>query len=604
MYESEANQVVLPGTEIPPEMLARFTESRKTVTKRTLIPWGEHCTECVWPTCYTTCDLYSPRLDRRCQRFVQGMVRIDHPETLNSYLLKISFKRWAKLWSVATLRLHSLAAADRAERRDFRVANYIHLVPWNALQRTISLKRYSMKKRETMRGSRNNERPNCLLFECYNPNGNSVSTTLTVRRDDSPIHFQALLLMQPGFNRQSFPVVDIERVVDLSTPFHIDLTPNNVPEGLTLYFGAMDFVIDKAFDHIATPSGPRLCKCVVWDLDNTIWDGILVEDGLDGIRLKPGIQEILRRLDERGILMSVVSKNNHDDAMMVLRHFGIDEYFLFPQVSWNPKSEGIRQIAASLNLGLDSLLFIDDSSFEREQVESVCPDVMVLDAAQYEDILDRPDCQLPVTGESRGRRLFYRDQQIRDQAQKDFHGEYRKFLRGCNLRLRVSPMTQANLERVHELTQRTNQMNFSGNRYSREQLRDFLNETGLDTYVLDCEDRFGSYGAIGFCLVLRSEGRMTDLMFSCRIQGKRVEHAFVSHLIRKYREHKPSDFFVSYRKTNKNAGPGKVFEDLGFQLLEDVGGLSRLVFRQAMDLPDDDIVHIEDTTAHRVPILS
>ena len=99
MYESEANRVTASSHEIPEDILARFTESRNTVQKRTLIPWGEHCTECVWPTCYSTCDLYSPRTDGRCQRFVQGMVRIPYPESLNGYLLKISFKRWAKLWS-------------------------------------------------------------------------------------------------------------------------------------------------------------------------------------------------------------------------------------------------------------------------------------------------------------------------------------------------------------------------------------------------------------------------------------------------------------------------------------------------------------------------
>ena len=146
MYESEADLVIISGTEVPKDIAARFAESRKTVTKRTLIPWSEHCTECVWPTCYTTCDLYSPRKDGKCRRFVEGMVRVDCPEALNSYLVKIRFKRWGKLWSLGNLKLHSLTEADRAERRDFRVAKSIRSVPLNGLRNLLAQKRYSLKK--------------------------------------------------------------------------------------------------------------------------------------------------------------------------------------------------------------------------------------------------------------------------------------------------------------------------------------------------------------------------------------------------------------------------------------------------------------------------
>jgi len=206
-----------------------------------------------------------------------------------------------------------------------------------------------------------------------------------------------------------------------------------------------------------------------------------------------------------------------------------------------------------------------------------------------------------VTEESKKRRLFYRGQQVRDAAQRDYAGDYFAFLRGCDLHLTIRSLSEGNLERVHELTQRTNQMNFSGNRYTRDQLRQFLANEEFDTYVLDCEDRFGSYGTIGFCIVHRPEVRMTDLMFSCRIQAKRVEHAFLLHIINKYREMKPCDFAVNYRRTNKNAGPGKVFEDLGFQQAGESNGMAQLVFSRQLPIPDDGLVVIEDF-AH--PLLS
>ena len=126
-------------------------------------------------------------------------------------------------------------------------------------------------------------------------------------------------------------------------------------------------------------------------------------------------------------------------------------------------------------------------------------------------------------------------------------------------------MTRANLQRVHELTQRTNQMNFSGTRYDHEVLERMLTVPHLDTFVLECRDRFGSYGVIGFSIVDRREPRLTDLMFSCRIQSKRVEHAFLRYLFGRYMDAPGRDFWANYRKTTRNAPSGQVFADLGME---------------------------------------
>ena len=602
MYESEANPGFTRGGEFPAEMLARFSESRKTIVRRTLIPWGEHCTECVWPTCYTSCDLYQPRIDGRCRRFIEGMVRIDAPDSVNTYVLKVSFKRWAKLWSPANLQLYSLRSADAAEASDLLAAACIRVLPGRPLKRFASLKRYSMKKRRMMRSGPGSFTPGHFLVECYNPNSSDAPMTVTMRRKNAPLPYQALLVMRPGFNRHQLGFAEIERNLGPAGPDQIELAPNDNPEGLTLYFGAMDFVVEKAAQGAPAP-GPKtaLCKCVVWDLDNTLWEGTLIEDGVEHLRLRPDIQDVLRSLDKRGILLSIASKNSPDDAMEALRRFGLDDYFLFPQISWEPKSQAVRQIAAKLNIGIDSLLFIDDQSFEREEVQSGCPGVMALDAADYQSLLDRPECQAPVTEESGKRRSLYRDQQCREEAQREFQGEYFSFLRSCNLRLKARPISEPNLDRVHELTQRTNQMNFSGNRYSRAQLQELMRNADIDAFVLDCADRFGSYGTIGLCLVNRATMQMTDLMFSCRVQGKRVEHAFLSYLLRRYRRSMSRDLTVIYRKTAKNAAPAKVFTDLGFQVLAEADGVIELGLPAAADFRDEGIVAIEDEI---VPALS
>jgi len=166
------------------------------------------------------------------------------------------------------------------------------------------------------------------------------------------------------------------------------------------------------------------------------------------------------------------------------------------------------------------------------------------------------------------------------------------FLQFCQIELTIQPMTEENLERVHELTQRTNQMNFSGNRYNRDVLRKVLSTPYLDTFVMSGQDLFGGYGVIGFSIVDNREPRMTDLMFSCRIQSKRVEHAFLAYIIPKYLAGSGRDFLANYRKTSANEASGRVFADLGMKEIETKNGVSVLVFRKGREVPDDRVIRV------------
>jgi predicted enzyme involved in methoxymalonyl-ACP biosynthesis len=135
-------------------------------------------------------------------------------------------------------------------------------------------------------------------------------------------------------------------------------------------------------------------------------------------------------------------------------------------------------------------------------------------------------------------------------------------------------------------------MNFSGNRYDREVLRKLLASPYLDTFVLSCEDRFGSYGVIGFSIVDRREPRMTDLMFSCRIQAKRVEHAFLACVIRRYIAETGKDFYANYRKTPRNAPSGQVFSDLAMEETETREGVLSLRFPKDREVPEDGVIDV------------
>ena len=591
MYETEANHKIDSSHDIPRNVLEKFGELKGKIVARTVLSWSEHCTECVWPSCYSTCDLYSPREDGRCRRFMDGMVRVECPNAPNSYLLKIRFKRWGKLWSPGSVRLHATVEAERLELRDYRLGTLLHQLPAPSRMRgALAGMRYGFKKRVAGRPTDSETLPTSLLLEVYNPQACDTQLSLTLRPvgGKEMMAFQMLVEITPGFHRVRVPLSEIGQIINVRAPFNIELIPNDVDDGTTLYFGLLEFVRE-----VQTPEQKtKKIKCVVWDLDNTLWYGVLLEDGAHNVKLKSEIAQIIRTLDGRGILHSIVSKNNHDDAMQVLKQFEIAEYFLCPQISWQPKSEGIAAIARQLNIGRESLLFIDDSPFELEEVRTVYPEVRGLDALKYRDLREMAECQGPVTAESQERRKMYQVEAKREVMAQGFGTDYLAFLRYCQIRLMIQPMTEENLERVHELTQRTNQMNFSGNRYNRDTLKRILATPHFETYVLSCEDRFGSYGIAGFGIVDSREPRMTDLMFSCRIQSKRIEHAFLGHIIQKYISQNGKDFLANYRKTPRNAPAGKVFTDLGMDEVGAADGITSLVFPAGRRMPDDEVITI------------
>ena len=591
MYETEANIRVESSEDIPSDVIAAFGRLQGKISTRTVMPWSEHCTECVWPTCYTTCDLYSPREDGRCRRFVDGMVRVDCPTAINHYLLKIRFKRWGKLWTPGNLNLHSLSEAGKIESRDYQIGKTFYQLPLpKPIRRVVISKRYSFKKRLAVRSSWKKALPTCLLLECFNPTNRLISLSVSIRsfRKEERIPFQRLINLSPGFQLVRLPFEEISRIVNLNSPFNIELIPNDIGDEVALYFGLMEFVQEV----LSTPEKNDILKCVVWDLDNTIWDGVLVEDGPANLRLKPEIIMIIEELDRRGIVQSIASKNNYEESLQALKQFKIDQFFLYPQISWSPKGAAVNAIARQLNIGIEALLFVDDSEFELQQVASSCAGIKVLNAKDYLSLLELEACQAIVTNESKNRRKMYQVEQKRRNLAEEFVADYKAFLTHCNMQLTISALTQENLERVHELTQRTNQMNFSGNRYDRDVLRSIMKTSYLDTYVIACEDRFGSYGIVGFGMVDSREPRMVDLMFSCRIQSKRVEHAFLVFLIKKYIALMDNEFRANYRRSTRNSPAGKVFSDLGLQEVGVIDGVTSLVFPHGREIPDDKLIKI------------
>ena len=278
-------------------------------------------------------------------------------------------------------------------------------------------------------------------------------------------------------------------------------------------------------------------KCLVWDLDDTVWDGILLEDS--EVRLRPRVVHILKTLDERGILHSIASRNDHDAAMARLREMGIDEYFLYPQINWSSKAASVAQIAKDLNLALDAFAFVDDQPFEREEVAFSHPGVLCVDSADLESLLDRPEFNPRfITEDSRLRRQMYQADIRRNLLEESFEGPKEEFLAGLEMIFTIVPAREEDLKRAEELTVRTHQLNTTGYTYSYEELDAFRRSPDHLLLISSLEDRHGTYGKIGLALVECGPEVWTVklLLMSCRVMSKGVGTIMMNHILMRAKE--------------------------------------------------------------------
>lgn len=259
-------------------------------------------------------------------------------------------------------------------------------------------------------------------------------------------------------------------------------------------------------------------KCLVWDLDNTLWRGTLLEGGAD--ELFDSVRDILETLDQRGILHSIASKNDHDLAWQRLEELGIAEYFVLPRIGWGPKSRAVEQIAKELNFAPSAIAFIDDQPTERAEVAFHLPEVRCYAAEQLVTLSTLTEfTPATVTVDSRRRRAMYQASFRRDAEREGFEGPDHAFLQTLGLELRIYRATDADLVRVEELTVRTTQMNTTGVYYPEDTLRALVDDPRHELLVATMSDRFGPYGAIGIVLFEKFDSvwHLELLATSCRV---------------------------------------------------------------------------------------
>jgi len=266
-----------------------------------------------------------------------------------------------------------------------------------------------------------------------------------------------------------------------------------------------------------------LVKCVVWDLDDTIWDGVLLEG--DDPRPRTEIVSVIDALDRRGILHAVASRGDREQAAAHLRALGLFDRFVHLEIGWGAKSDGVRRTAEALGLNLDSFAFVDNDPSEVDEVARALPQVRCYPVSAASGLTRLPGFSpAHVTEEAAMRRELYVAERRRAQDEESAGAHRSEFLAELGLVMTVRPAGQADLLRAHELTVRTHQLNTSGRTYSLEQLQDLLTSPMHEILVAELDDRYGGYGTIGLAV---SETRGDDevlvlLLMSCRVISRGV----------------------------------------------------------------------------------
>lgn len=338
-------------------------------------------------------------------------------------------------------------------------------------------------------------------------------------------------------------------------------------------------------------------KCIVIDCDNTIWGGVVGEDGISGLLLGddfPGsafrdFQRQIVLLAETGVFVAIASKNNVEDVWQVFdEHDGMvlrREHISVAKIGWGEKTESIMQIAESLNIGLDSVVFFDDSKIEIEKVSSALPLVTCIHVS--EEPVELPQLllqkrifdQLRVTQEDRQRTSSYKAEIQRKELSTSTTPD--AFKASLELVLKLGLARSAHISRVSQLINKTNQFNLTTKRRSEVETMALIDDPRYSVYVLDLKDRFGSYGIVGVA-ILRKDLDFVEIetfLLSCRALGRGVEQAFLSAIIQQVRISEKMKIRGVYLATLKNRVAETFYSDLGFVKISDS------IFEAEIDTP-------------------
>lgn len=355
------------------------------------------------------------------------------------------------------------------------------------------------------------------------------------------------------------------------------------------------------------PLSGRVCKALAVDLDNTLWGGVAGEDGPGGIKLEenyPGaayraVQRAMLDLHRRGILLAICSKNNPADAMEIIdRHEGMllrREHFATMRINWADKAQNLREIAHELNIGIDSIAFLDDNPAERDWVRRQAPQVTVIElpadpmgyagAIRGSPVFER----LEISGEDRQRGAYVAGQRKRQELRESV-GTLEDFYRSLEMRVQVDALTDATLTRAAQLTQKTNQFNLTTRRYTEQQLSG-MTAPEWAIFTVKAEDRFGSNGIVGLGILKfeNDAAAVETFLLSCRVIGRTIETAFLAALAKFAHDRGAARLTGWYIPTPKNQPARDFYASHGFSKVaaeEDKTQWQISLPAQSIDCPD------------------
>jgi len=372
--------------------------------------------------------------------------------------------------------------------------------------------------------------------------------------------------------------------------------------------GVLPHLADEVVRYLYAHLG-RTKKCLVLDLDNTLWGGVLGEDGPEGVEIGPGsavgeaflaFQHAIVRLKNRGVMLAANSKNNDEDVRELFR-LRSDmplklEDFAALRINWQNKHDNLLAIAAELNIGIDSLVFVDDNPAECALIEEMLPDVDVVrlpeDPADYADLLQDLVAfeKLGITDEDRAKASQYQQQRQRAEH-RDAVGDIDSYLASLETRIRIRPATDANQVRIHQMFAKTNQFNLTTKRYAPADIERFITDTKFVLRTIDATDRFGALGIIGLYLVDLSDGlpRIDSFLMSCRAIGRGIETAVMNTIKEELLlEAGHEALLADFVPTKKNAPARNFYASQGLEkIAEDASG------HQSFRIAADDVRLVE-----------
>lgn len=387
-------------------------------------------------------------------------------------------------------------------------------------------------------------------------------------------------------------------VLDLD-PLLID-APGPADPRLELYAGAHlpDAVLAayaSELAHLARAAAGRGKKVLALDLDHTVWGGVLGDDGVEGLEVAHtpkgeafrAFQTLVKQLKSQGVLLAAVSKNDPDAVLAALRgHPDLvlrEEDFVAVLAGWKPKAESLRTLAAELNLGLDSVVFADDSAHECAAVAAELPEVTVLhlagDPALHVRALlaDGWFAATGITAEDRRRTLLYRQESARAEF-LSAAGSAADFLAGLGVEVSLAPVSEGELPRLAQLTVRTNQFNLTTERLSVEEVRARAADPARRVLAISSADRFGGNGVVGAVFLRAGRGSVLvveNMLLSCRVFARGIEQACLSAVLQAARAAGYATVCGEYRPTAKNAKVRDLYPHYGFTSAEHGGGGTR-----------------------------